>query len=98
MKRPLKTKRVRLTRLSRRDQKLIDEFYQAILNLTEKEATALKEAHQIMMESQREYEAKQAKRLELLRVLIVIKKSKIEIEIEIEKRVLQEQIDKLNSL
>jgi hypothetical protein len=62
--------------------------------MTPQEVTSLNELYQMSLEFKQRDEEKQANRLELVRMLNVIKKLKIETE----KRTLQAQIERLNSL
>jgi len=75
-------------------QKLVDELYKILSELTDAEFAELEETRRIVSEVVRNHEAKQVSRFELIQVLIAIKKLKIEDE----KLALQAQIERLNSL
>ena len=75
-------------------EKLVQEFYEAVAAMTKKEFEEIKELNRSIRESSQLHLLMQQKRHELLHTFTAIKKLKRVHE----KRLLQEQIEKLNSL
>ena len=78
---------------AREFSRLVQEFREAIIAMTDEEIAATEEFNRVCRENAQNREATQARRLDLLLVLTAIKKQKIPIE----KQLLQRQLDKLNS-
>jgi hypothetical protein len=74
--------------------KLVNELYDALAGMSHVEVAELEETCRAFRESSQSVELKQTRRLELLWVMAAVKKQKIADE----KRVLQEEINRLDSL